>query len=146
MRGHTSSRCDAVLCHLAALTPRRAGALCVAAVLVFTGKRDVHRQHYSAERMSLVVLGGQSLDELANTVQRLFSAVPSGRGPRPEFSSAGRPFKVRLQAAIERPVLFHHATCVTLFWQLVVMLCESVLLCDIVFVKLCAAVRDIAWV
>ncbi len=56
---------------------------------------SVRRQHYSAERMSLVVLGGQDLDALAGAVQRLFSAVQAGRGPRPEFSSAGRPFKVR---------------------------------------------------
>jgi hypothetical protein len=76
-----------------------------AALLVKTGLRDVRRQHYSAERMSLVVLGGQSLDELADAVQRLFSAVPFGRGPRPEFSSAGRPFKVRLQAVKQCPVL-----------------------------------------
>jgi len=60
------------------------------------------RQHYSAERMSLVVLGGQDLDALTDAVQRLFSPVPAGRGPRPEFSSAGRPFKVRTQPVVEQ--------------------------------------------
>ena len=44
------------------------------------------------------MLGGQDLEALTDAVQRLFSAVPAGRGPRPEFSSAGRPFKVRQPA------------------------------------------------
>ena len=52
------------------------------------------RQHYSAERMSLVVLGGQPLDELQDWVTDLFSSVPSGKGPRPTFFDAGMPYKV----------------------------------------------------
>lgn len=60
------------------------------------GRRDIatHRQQYSAERMSLVVLGGQPLDVLQGWVQDHFSAVPAGRGPRPVFSDAGPPFQV----------------------------------------------------
>eukprot|EP00208_Stichococcus_sp_RCC1054_P001535 CAMPEP_0206142388 /NCGR_PEP_ID=MMETSP1473-20131121/16665_1 /ASSEMBLY_ACC=CAM_ASM_001109 /TAXON_ID=1461547 /ORGANISM="Stichococcus sp, Strain RCC1054" /LENGTH=1083 /DNA_ID=CAMNT_0053537371 /DNA_START=256 /DNA_END=3510 /DNA_ORIENTATION=+ len=52
-----------------------------------------YRQQYSAERMSLVVLGGQPLDVLQGWVQDHFSAVPAGRGPRPVFSDAGPPFQ-----------------------------------------------------
>lgn len=56
----------------------------------------LHRQQYSAERMSLVVLGGHTLDELQQWVGDSFAGVPTGRGPRPEFSSAGLPFQVPL--------------------------------------------------
>ncbi len=44
--------------------------------------------------MSLVVLGGHDLDTLEQWASDLFSGVPAGRGPRPEFSSAGLPFQV----------------------------------------------------
>ena len=44
--------------------------------------------------MSLVVLGGQSLDELQDWVTDLFSSVTSGKGPRPTFFDAGMPYKV----------------------------------------------------
>ena len=52
------------------------------------------RRHYSAERMSLVLLGGESLEELQSWVEAAFSGLPTGKGPRPDFSSAGMPFKV----------------------------------------------------
>ena len=51
-------------------------------------------QHYSAERMSLVLLGGESLDTLQAWVQEAFAGLPSGKGPRPSFGAAGMPFKV----------------------------------------------------
>ena len=54
----------------------------------------MYRQQYSAERMSLVVLGGQPLDELQHWVTDLFSSVPSGKGPRPTYFDAGMPYKV----------------------------------------------------
>ena len=57
----------------------------------------VCRQQYSAERMSLVVLGGQGLDELEQWVTELFSAVPSGKGPRPTFFEAGMPYQASHQ-------------------------------------------------
>ena len=53
------------------------------------------RQHYSAERMSLVILGGQDLDTLGAWSEELFAGVPSGRGPSPDFSNAGLPFQAR---------------------------------------------------
>lgn len=55
---------------------------------------DYYNSQYSAERMSLVVVGGQSLDELQGWVVELFSGVPSGRGGRPTFEGVGRPFEV----------------------------------------------------
>lgn len=54
----------------------------------------LHREQYSAERMTLVVLGGQSLDELAQWAEELFSAVPSGRGLQPTYFDAGMPYQV----------------------------------------------------
>ncbi|KAK9915769.1 hypothetical protein WJX75_003936 [Coccomyxa subellipsoidea] len=51
-----------------------------------------YKQNYSAERMCLTVLGGEPLDTLQQWVLQLFSAIPSGRGPRPEFSHVGLPF------------------------------------------------------
>lgn len=47
--------------------------------------------------MNLVVLGGEPLDMLEGWVAELFSAVPSGRGPSPEFGECGSPFEVRAQ-------------------------------------------------
>lgn len=41
-----------------------------------------------------MVLGGQPLDKLQHWVTDLFSAVPSGKGPRPTFFDAGMPYKV----------------------------------------------------
>ena len=55
----------------------------------------VHRSNYSAERMVLVVLGGEPLDVLEQWVKALFLAVPSGRGPRPVFDHLGRPYTVQ---------------------------------------------------
>jgi secreted Zn-dependent insulinase-like peptidase len=54
----------------------------------------VARQHYRADRMCLAVLGGEPLDVLQQWVVDLFSAVPSGGGPRPAFSQAGFPYEV----------------------------------------------------
>jgi secreted Zn-dependent insulinase-like peptidase len=54
-----------------------------------------YQQHYSAERMTLVILGAEPLDVLQSWAADLFSAVPSGRGCRPTFEHAGPPFKVK---------------------------------------------------
>lgn len=53
------------------------------------------RSQYSAERMCLAVLGGESLDTLESWVRDMFQVVRSGLGPRRDFSSAGFPFAVR---------------------------------------------------
>ena len=52
------------------------------------------RNNYSAERMVLVLLGGEPLETLEQWVRELFLGVPSGRGPRPAFSHLGRPYMV----------------------------------------------------
>lgn len=44
--------------------------------------------------MTLVVLGGQTLDELRQWVEELFSAVPNGRGLQPTYFDAGMPYQV----------------------------------------------------
>ena len=66
--------------------PRAAGADVRASVV------DFYRGHYAADRMSLVVLGGHTLDELEAEVTPRFGAVPGGRGPPPAFSAAGPPY------------------------------------------------------
>ena len=55
---------------------------------------QLHREQYSAERMTLVVLGGQTLEQLQQWVEDLFSAVPSGRGLQPTYFDAGMPYQV----------------------------------------------------
>eukprot|EP00798_Chlamydomonas_sp_ICE-L_P021127 gene21127-28014_t len=54
-----------------------------------------YNKHYCAERMSLVVLGGETLDELQQYVTDIFSHLPTGKGPRPTFEGVGMPFKGR---------------------------------------------------
>lgn len=41
--------------------------------------------------MNLVILGGEPLDTLQQWATELFSAVPSGRGPRPSYAAEGFP-------------------------------------------------------
>ena len=53
---------------------------------------DFHARLYSAERMSLVVLGGDGLDELQRDVVAGFGAVAAGAGPAPAFKDAGAPY------------------------------------------------------
>ena len=66
--------------------PRAAGVDVRAAIL------DFYARQYGAERMSLVVLGGQPLAELAAAVGAAFGAVPAGVGPPSDFASAGPPY------------------------------------------------------
>ena len=61
--------------------------------------------------MSLVVLGGQGLDELQQCVQELFSLIPSGKRPRPTFFGAGIPYQVRLL-----PITSPHCDVPILVW------------------------------
>jgi hypothetical protein len=68
--------------------PREAGVDVRAALL------DHHGSQYSAERMALVVLGGQPLPELRGWAEELFGGVRSGLGPRPDFSATPPPFEV----------------------------------------------------
>jgi len=51
-----------------------------------------YKEHYSAERMNLVVLGGETIEMMESWVVEKFSKVPSGKGPRPNFSAHGLPF------------------------------------------------------
>jgi hypothetical protein len=52
------------------------------------------RGQYSAERMNLVILGGEPLDTLERWAGEMFSGVPGGRGPSPQFHDTGFPFEV----------------------------------------------------
>ena len=52
------------------------------------------RQHYSAGRMSLAILGGEPLEQLQQWVLDLFGSLPAGDSPKPSFGHAGLPFKV----------------------------------------------------
>ncbi|KAG7670534.1 hypothetical protein Ndes2526B_g00294 [Nannochloris sp. 'desiccata'] len=51
-----------------------------------------YKEHYSAERMNLVLLGGETLELMENWVVEKFAKVPSGKGPRPTFGTHGLPF------------------------------------------------------
>ena len=53
------------------------------------------REQYSAERMALAVLGGDSLETLEAWVKELFSHVPSGKGAIPSFEHLERPYEVK---------------------------------------------------
>lgn len=52
-----------------------------------------YKKQYGAERMNLVVLGGQPLETLESWVAEMFSHVPAGRGPRPRYTGCGFPFE-----------------------------------------------------
>ena len=54
------------------------------------------REQYSAERMTLAVLGGDSLETLEAWVRDLFSHVPAGKGPKKSFAHLARPYEVSL--------------------------------------------------
>ncbi|GAB4823775.1 hypothetical protein N2152v2_010821 [Parachlorella kessleri] len=54
---------------------------------------DYYKAQYSAERMRLVILGGEPLDTLQGWAEELFSGVPAGKGPAPDFQGAGFPFE-----------------------------------------------------
>ncbi|CAG9464481.1 unnamed protein product [Pedinophyceae sp. YPF-701] len=53
---------------------------------------EFYKTMYSAERMALVVQGGQPLEQLREWVTGLFAPVPAGRGPPPRFDALGSPF------------------------------------------------------
>jgi len=67
-------------------TPRASGIRVRERVL------EHYRSLYSAERMTLVVVGGNSLDEMQAWAAELFGDTPTGRGPRPTYEAHGRPF------------------------------------------------------
>lgn len=53
---------------------------------------DYYGKQYGAERMTLVVLSGESLDIMEDWVKEMFSNVPSGVGPRQKFDHFENPF------------------------------------------------------
>lgn len=59
------------------------------------------RSQYGAEKMSLVVLGGEPLDTLEDWVRKLLSTVPSGVGPPTSFHDHGYPFEVSLAPPVQ---------------------------------------------
>jgi secreted Zn-dependent insulinase-like peptidase len=52
-----------------------------------------YRAQYSAERMKLVILGGEPLATLAAWAAELFGGVAGGRGPRPSYAAEGAAFE-----------------------------------------------------
>eukprot|EP00958_Prasinococcus_capsulatus_P015793 scaffold1697_cov363-Prasinococcus_capsulatus_cf.AAC.1 len=52
-----------------------------------------YKKHYYGARMTLVVVGGNTLDELEGMVRELFAAVPDKGLPEPSFESCGPPFE-----------------------------------------------------
>ncbi|KAG2448487.1 hypothetical protein HYH02_006378 [Chlamydomonas schloesseri] len=54
-----------------------------------------YKQHYGADRSCLVVLGGESLEELGRMVGAAFADMPGGRGPAPSFQQLPPPFQGR---------------------------------------------------
>jgi nardilysin len=53
---------------------------------------DFYTREYGAERMTLVVLGGQPLEEMARLVGTAFGPVPAGVGPPTDHGRAGPPY------------------------------------------------------
>ena len=51
-----------------------------------------YRKHYSAERMTLAVLGAEPLGTLEQWVTELFSDIEPGAGPSPTFEACGPPY------------------------------------------------------
>lgn len=51
-----------------------------------------YQEQYSAERMTLVVLAGESLDVLDRWVRTVFGSVSGGRGPPSSHAAGGPPF------------------------------------------------------
>ena len=58
---------------------------------------EFHQRHYSANRMRLVVLGKESVEELQAMVETSFSAVPNSNIPPPVYASL--PFPPRKQSS-----------------------------------------------
>jgi hypothetical protein len=59
------------------------------------------RAQYGPARMNLVVLGGQTLEQLESWARQAFEPVPKGlAGPTPAFSNAGMPFEVGVQGVV----------------------------------------------
>lgn len=53
-----------------------------------------YKQQYGAERMNLVVCGGESLDQLGQWATELFSSIRGGTvGPKTSYVSSGMPFQ-----------------------------------------------------
>ena len=52
-----------------------------------------YKAQYSAERMSLVILGGEDLRTLDAWARELFACVPCGLGPPVSFFDEGKPFE-----------------------------------------------------
>lgn len=77
-----------------------------------------HEEHYSAERMSLVLLGAEPLDTLAAWIEELFGPVPGGRGPRPSISAAGFPYPTGEPPVLHRIPAVREVHCVTVSFQL----------------------------
>ena len=62
-------------------------------------EKTASREHYSAERMRLAVLGGESLQEMESWVTTMFSDVSSGLGSAESNAQAGKPFEVNSHPA-----------------------------------------------
>ncbi|MEW5302568.1 MAG: hypothetical protein WDW38_002287 [Sanguina aurantia] len=69
-----------------------------------------YKQQYCAERMSLVVLGGESLDALQAMVSEAFTGLPTGLGPRPSFAGIGPPFQSRTMHVVPAVKDLHEVT------------------------------------
>lgn len=55
----------------------------------FSALLQHHKEHYRADRMTLVLLGPEDLDTLEAWTKELFGPVPGGGGPRPSIKAAG---------------------------------------------------------
>ena len=51
-----------------------------------------YKSNYSAERMNLVVIGGENLETMKEWVIERFCQIPCGKGPRTRYDSFGGPF------------------------------------------------------
>lgn len=70
---------------------------------------DFHKHRYSANLMTLVILGSESLDTLASWAEKMFSAIPNKSLPRPNYNKVPVYTDAELQKLIKaKPVNDSH--------------------------------------
>eukprot|EP00050_Salpingoeca_kvevrii_P018328 m.72932 g.72932 ORF g.72932 m.72932 type:complete len:1023 (-) comp8017_c0_seq2:242-3310(-) len=82
------------------------------------GLRNLFSQHYRANRMSLCVLGYQSIEKLEGWVRELFSSLPGGTEYSNPYAGVGLPFDEACFGKHFKLEPVHELRDVELIWQL----------------------------
>eukprot|EP00512_Aurantiochytrium_limacinum_P014203 CAMPEP_0171572964 /NCGR_PEP_ID=MMETSP0961-20121227/4470_1 /TAXON_ID=87120 /ORGANISM="Aurantiochytrium limacinum, Strain ATCCMYA-1381" /LENGTH=1056 /DNA_ID=CAMNT_0012127979 /DNA_START=31 /DNA_END=3198 /DNA_ORIENTATION=- len=76
-----------------------------------------HQEHYSANRMRLVVLGRESLEQLQEWVTDLFSPIPNTRIPPPSYGSTEGPLTRKEMGRVLKMVPVKELYTIELSWS-----------------------------